>query len=97
MIEFLNRLNISKETIDYLDKNLSANDKMSLEDNEEECIKTLILFKTLGINNYEELLKYETYIFYKPTDTIYYELNKENLEDAIRKINDDYSIIEEYI
>ena len=39
----------------------------------------------------------ETYIFYKPTDTIYYELNKENLEDAIRKINDDYSIIEEYI
>ena len=97
MADFLSKLNISKETIDYLDKNLSANDKMSLEDNEEECSKIIILFKTLGINNYEDLLKYETYIFYKSSDIIYYELSKNNLKEAIKSINEDYSMIEEFI
>ena len=97
MVDFLKKVGVSDETINYINKNFSTDSISALSDNEEECINIITLLKTMGIINIEDLLIYETYIFYKSSDEIYYELSKHNLPDIAKEIINDYSKIEEYI
>ena len=97
MLDFLQKENISKETIDIIYNRLDSNVITSLIDNEEECIKIINLLKDIGINNIEDLLMYETYIFLKQSGRVKDSLKEHDLNTIVNDINEDYSMVEKYI
>ena len=97
MLDFLQKENISKETIDIIYNRLDSNVIASLIDNEEECIKIINLLKDIGINNIEDLLMYETYIFLKQSGRVKDSLKEHDLNTIVNDINEDYSMVEKYI
>ena len=97
MLDFLKKANISDSTIDYIKETFPSSTVANLEDSQEECLKTISLFRKLGIKEIEELLKYETYIFVKLTNEIADRLSKYNIKEVVEEINEDYVSIEKYI
>ena len=97
MLDFLQKENISKETIDIIYNRLDSNVITALIDNKEECLKIINYLKNIGINNIEDLLIYETYIFLKLSGRVKDSLKKHDLNTLVNDINEDYSMIENYI
>ena len=97
MLDFLKEADISDATIDYILNNFSNNDLMSLVDNEEECLKTISLLRKLGIENIEDLLMYESYVFMKLSNRVLEEMSKYDISQIVLEINDDYSYIEKIV
>lgn len=97
MLDFLRDLNISYETINYMNDTLSTNEIMALKDNKKECLKIIALFNGMGIDNVEDLLINETYIFLKTSNRVFNELSKHDIKEIIKEVNEDYASIEDYI
>lgn len=97
MLDFLKDANISYTTINYINNNFSSNDIIALADNQDECIKTISLFKELGFKNIEELLINETYIFLKLSNKISDKLSRYDISTLIDDVNEDYTYIEKII
>ena len=97
MLGFLKKAAVSEETINYMRQNFSKTNIITLSDNEEECLKNIYLLKSFKIMNIEDLLRYETYIFFKSADRVYYELSKHNIAKVVEEVNEDFAAIEKYI
>lgn len=97
MLDFLKDANISYTIINYINNNFSSNDIIALADNQDECIKTISLFKELGFKNIEELLINETYIFLKLSNKISDKLSRYDISTLIDDVNEDYTYIEKII
>ncbi len=98
-MEFLEELNISKETIDKI---VSNNDEVELYELSTHCTnvtKLINYFRELGISNssIEELLINNTYIFLNDFDNIKKSLEEENISEVVSAVNDDSSALEQYI
>ena len=97
MLDFLKKANISDATIRYINENFSSNNIMALSDNSEECLKIISYFRKIGINNIDNLLIDETYIFLKLFDIVTNKFSEYNLNILVNDINEDYMNIEKYI
>ena len=97
MLDFLQKENISNETINLIYNKLPSNVITALIDNKEECLKIINLLKNIGINNIEDLLINETYIFLKLSGRVKDSLKNHDVNTLVNDINEDYSMIENYI
>ena len=97
MLDFLQKENISNETIDIIYNKLPSNVIETLIDNEEECLKIIKLLKSIGIKNIEDLLIYETYIFLKLSGRVADSIKEHDINTLVNDINEDYSSVENYI
>ena len=94
MIDFLKEYVIYYETIEKLKRIKSPTFLSDLNCNEEECVKIIKYFKELGIKNIDELLIYESEIFFKTFKNIEIAFSKYNAQELVNLINEDYSNIE---
>lgn len=97
ILDFLKKVNISDQTINYLKENLNVNILDALNDNQTEVLKIISLFKTIGLIPIEELLMYESHIFLKSSKRVYSELLKYDIPTIVDEINEDYFLIENYL
>ncbi len=97
MLDFLKMLNISDDTINYINDNFSNNDIMALYDNSNECIQTITYFRKIGLTVIEELLIYEPYIFLKLFNEVIEHISKYDIISLVDDVNGDYTHIEKYI
>lgn len=93
MIDFLKEYNISENTIEELKKQ-SSSFLFDLNCNEEECCKIINYLRTIGIENIDELLLYETDIFFKNKSKVELAFSKHNINELVELINQDYQEIE---
>lgn len=93
MLDFLKECGISDTTINLLNQKYPA-ELFDLNCNKKEIIKIIDYFRNIGINNIDELLIYETMIFYKTFDFIKDKFSKYDFLDLVSKINDNYEEIE---
>lgn len=97
MLDFLKRMEITEEVINEITNTYTADEIISLQSNQDECLKTIALFRRLGINNIPELLIHERYIFFKLTMRIVNEIEKYDIPELVKNINNDYTYIEKII
>lgn len=95
MIDFLKECNIEDKTIEEIKRKQSPSFLFDLNCNEEECIKIINYLKGMGINNIDELLLYESEIFFKTKKNVEKALSKCDIEELVELINEDTSNIEE--
>lgn len=95
MIEFLKECNIDDKIIEKLKRIQSPSFLFDLNCNEEECVKIINYLKEIGIDNIEELLLYESEIFFKTKKNVENAFSNYNIEELVELINEDASNIEE--
>ena len=94
MIDFLKDYNVSETTIKELKRTQSTSFFFDLNCNEEECVKIINYLKSIGIKNIDELLLYETDLFFKNKNKIEQAFSKQNITELVELINQDYEEIE---
>ena len=94
MLDFLKEHNISEITIEKLKKTQSPSLLFDLICNDEECVKIINYLKEIGIKNIDELLIYETELFFKNKNKIELAFSKHNINELVELINQDYEEIE---
>ena len=95
MIDFLKDYNIAETTIEQLKKTQSPSFLFDLNCNEEECVKIINYLREIGINNIDELLLYESEIFFKTKKNVEIAFLNCDKEELVELINEDDSNIEE--
>lgn len=94
MIDFLEKCNLRKNTLNILESHPGIFD---LNCNQEECIKIIDYFRKIGISRIDELLLNKMEIFYKSLYEIEEIFLKYNIDDLVDNINDNYQFIDEII
>lgn len=94
MIDFLKDYGISVETIEDLKRTQSPSFLFDLNCNDEECVKIINYLREIGINNIDELLLYESEIFFKVCKNVITAFSKCDIEELVELINEDASNIE---
>ncbi len=94
MLEFLNRVNISKETINEMFKNNSLPSLEDIDNNEENCLKIILFLEQLGITNIDDLLIYKPDTFKGSFSEILKRFRKFNSNQIADLINTDYNNID---
>lgn len=95
MLDFLKDYGISVETIEELKRTQSPSFLFDLNCNEEECVKLINYLRKIGINNIDELLLYESEIFFKACKNVRNAFSKCDIEELVELINEDVSNIEQ--
>lgn len=95
MIDFLKNYGISDKTIEELKRTQSPSFLFDLNCNEEECVKIINYLREIGINNIDELLLYESEIFFKTKKNVEIAFLNCDKEELVELINEDASNIEE--
>ena len=95
MIEFLKECNIDDKIIEKLKRIQSPSFLFDLNCNEEECVKIINYLREIGINNIDELLLYESEIFFKTKKNVEIAFLNCDKEELVELINEDASNIEE--
>lgn len=93
MIDFLKDCHIDDEIIEEMNKKYDV-DLFDLNCNKVEIIKTINYLRDIGINNINDLLLYETDLFYKTKDDVENMFCNYDINDFISKINNNYEEIE---
>ena len=92
MIEHLIMCGISKKTIEVLKSRQVQFYSLTL--NEEECIKTIIYLKFIGIKNIDEILLYRPELFLNTKLEVSLMFEKNDIQEIVKKINDNYENID---
>ena len=93
MVEFLKKCDVKEETINELIKSQDSSFLFDLNSNEEECINIINYFKEIGIKDIDELLLYESELFFKTIKKIKYAFSKFDIDEFVELINQDYNNI----
>ena len=94
MIDFLNDIGITFDTIKKIEKFNNNSSLFEIANNKEECIKIIDYLKELGITCIDELLIYEIDLFKKDLDYIIKKISKFNIPVFVNIVNDEYIAIE---
>ncbi|MEE3343260.1 MAG: hypothetical protein VZS44_04130 [Bacilli bacterium] len=97
MIDFLKNCNISNDVIKDVERTYSKANLYSLNNNEYEVYKIIEYFRRIGIKYIDELLVYQFSVFLHSFADIKKLFNKYGENDLVKKINDDYLIMDELL
>lgn len=92
MIDFLLDYGIDKDILDILNKKYST-ELFDLSCNKKEIVKIIKYLRDIGVTNIEELLIYETWLFYKTFDFVKEGITKFDVNELVTRINDNYEEI----
>ena len=92
MIDFLIECDIEHDTLEVMNSKYPA-ELFDLACNKNEIVKIIKYLRSIGINNIDELLIYETWLFYKTFDFVKDSFSKFDVLKLVSKINENYEEI----
>lgn len=93
MLEFLKECGISQTVLNKIEEENSSSNLYNLNCNQEEVIKIVQYFTSLGINCIDQLLIYKIDLFFMSFDEINDCFSKqEDLGNFVELINEDYDL-----
>ena len=92
MIDFLLDCGINKDTINELNKKYPT-ELFDLSCNKKEIVKIINYLRDIGVIDIDELLTYETWLFYKTLDFVKERITKFDVNELVSKINSNYEEI----
>lgn len=93
MIDFLKDCYISNDTLKIMNEKYPA-ELFDLNCNKKEIVKIINYLRSIGVSNIDELLIYETHLFYKTKSWIESRFSNYNINELVSKINENYEEIE---
>lgn len=97
MIENITLIGISDEFADEMIDKLGYDSVLNLACNHELVKKNIELLKSFGIKDIEALLLNREHIFLKASEGIVKKFSKYNIPALAELINNDYTVIDEFI
>lgn len=95
MIEFLKKYGITDKVIQEIEKMNSSANLYNLNCNQDEAVKIIQCLRDKGINCVEELLIYKIDLFFMSLDNFENRYFKQDVDNFVKKVNEDYLVINE--
>ena len=96
MIDFLKKYGITDKVIQEIKKLNSNANLYNLNCNQDEAIKIIQCLRDKGVTCVEELLMYKIDLFFMDFDSFKNGYLKQDVENFVKQINDDYLKINEF-
>lgn len=93
MVDFLSKYNLDSSTIEEMKKR-DPGELFDLSCNEKEIKKIIDYLRSIGIENIDELLLYETELFFRTANFVEKKFSVYNIPVVVQRINDNYEEIE---
>lgn len=90
MLDYLKDVNISDTTIEKIKKENNEGSIYDLYCNKIVVIDIINYLREIGINCIDELLIYQVDIFYLSLDELKEMINKRDISEFVRKVNEDF-------
>ena len=92
MIDFLIECGIDHDTLEVMNGKYPT-ELFDLSCNKKEIFKIIEYLRSIGINNIDELLIYETWLFYKTFDFVKGAISRFDIFELVARINDNHEDI----
>lgn len=92
-MDFLKEVNISEETIDYLNSNINEQELNSIYLYVEDIESAIKYFQEIGVTVVENLLKYDFHIFMPGRETLERAISKLDKQSFVSALNQDIRYI----
>ena len=97
MIDDIEFAGISEELKEKMIEELGYDTVLNMACNYERVKENIQTFKSIGINNVDELIMYNSDLFQKKPDELKNKLTKFNIPEVVKLINEDYTTIDDIL